>query len=193
MKALQPLNFLIRHLQPSSPRSSLPPPFPFYFARATRLSVTPSNRVFRPRQAQFHSTATSSKEAFQNNASTQNAKSTSTSTVSSPFYAVKPGDGFSSGSPKDSHDTSFDPALKDLRRCYYNLTFTCKPCDHRSTHDISKQGYHDGTVLITCPNCKNRHVISDHLKVRSLSSLLFQKVPKADPAMFVHAFIIDFL
>lgn len=49
----------------------------------------------------------------------------------------------------------------------YEMTFTCRPCRTRSTHKISKQGYHHGTVLITCPNCKNRHVISDHLKVRS--------------------------
>jgi hypothetical protein len=48
----------------------------------------------------------------------------------------------------------------------YEMTFTCKPCLTRSTHRISKQGYHHGSVLITCPECKNRHVISDHLKVR---------------------------
>lgn len=30
---------------------------------------------------------------------------------------------------------------------------------------MTKQGYHHGTVLITCPSCKNRHVISDHLKI----------------------------
>jgi hypothetical protein len=47
----------------------------------------------------------------------------------------------------------------------YDITFTCKPCSTRSTHRISKQAYHYGSVLITCPECKNRHVISDHLKV----------------------------
>lgn len=47
----------------------------------------------------------------------------------------------------------------------YKMTFTCKPCSARSTHEVSKQGYHHGSVLITCPDCKNRHVISDHLKV----------------------------
>ena len=48
----------------------------------------------------------------------------------------------------------------------YELTFTCKPCKHRSTHRVSKQGYHKGTVVITCPECSNRHIMSDHLKVR---------------------------
>lgn len=30
---------------------------------------------------------------------------------------------------------------------------------------MSKQGYHHGSVLISCPGCRNRHVISDHLGV----------------------------
>ncbi|CAO2654321.1 Nn.00g110540.m01.CDS01 [Neocucurbitaria sp. VM-36] len=48
----------------------------------------------------------------------------------------------------------------------YELTFTCNVCKTRSSHRLSKQGYHHGTVLISCPDCKNRHLISDHLKVR---------------------------
>ncbi|KAL1872293.1 hypothetical protein VTK73DRAFT_1642 [Phialemonium thermophilum] len=47
----------------------------------------------------------------------------------------------------------------------YELTFTCIPCGHRSGHSVSKQGYHHGTVLITCPSCRNRHLISDHLGI----------------------------
>jgi mitochondrial protein import protein ZIM17 len=39
------------------------------------------------------------------------------------------------------------------------------PCGERSSHKISKQGYHHGSVLITCPSCRNRHVISDHLQI----------------------------
>ena len=30
---------------------------------------------------------------------------------------------------------------------------------------MSKHGYHHGSVLIACPSCKNRHVISDHLRI----------------------------
>lgn len=47
----------------------------------------------------------------------------------------------------------------------YQLTFTCKACKTRSSHTVSKQGYHHGTVLITCSGCKARHLISDHLRV----------------------------
>ena len=67
----------------------------------------------------------------------------------------------SSGSEAQKSDT---PA--------YKITFTCKPCQTRSTHKISKQGYHNGTILITCPDCKNRHLICDHLKVSHPSSRL---------------------
>ena len=47
----------------------------------------------------------------------------------------------------------------------YELYFTCKSCKTRSSHSISKQGYHNGTVLVQCPGCNNRHLISDHLKI----------------------------
>ncbi|KAL2870987.1 DNL-type zinc finger protein [Aspergillus lucknowensis] len=47
----------------------------------------------------------------------------------------------------------------------YMLTFTCKPCGERSSHRVSKHGYHRGTVLIQCPSCSNRHIISDHLGI----------------------------
>ncbi|KAI1113360.1 DNL zinc finger-domain-containing protein [Nemania sp. NC0429] len=48
---------------------------------------------------------------------------------------------------------------------HYVLHFTCVPCGDRSSHHVSKQGYHRGSVLITCPSCRNRHVISDNLNI----------------------------
>ncbi|OAA48718.1 DNL zinc finger domain containing protein [Metarhizium rileyi] len=53
----------------------------------------------------------------------------------------------------------------EVNPAYYQLSFTCVPCGHRSHHNVSKQGYHTGSVLITCPSCRNRHVISDHLNI----------------------------
>lgn len=47
----------------------------------------------------------------------------------------------------------------------YEMRFTCKKCMTPQTHRMSKQAYHNGTVLVTCPGCKNRHLIADHLKV----------------------------
>lgn len=55
----------------------------------------------------------------------------------------------------------------------YELTFTCNVCKTRSSHRLSKQGYHHGTVLISCPDCKNRHLISDHLKVSTVKMTPF--------------------
>ena len=66
-----------------------------------------------------------------------------------------------SKSSSSSSSSSSSPASP----AYYQLSFTCVPCDHRSHHNISRQGYHHGSVLITCPNCRNRHVISDHLNI----------------------------
>lgn len=53
----------------------------------------------------------------------------------------------------------------DINPAYYQLSFTCMPCSHRSHHNVSKQGYHTGSILITCPSCRNRHVISDNLNI----------------------------
>ncbi|KAF2108289.1 DNL zinc finger-domain-containing protein [Lophiotrema nucula] len=70
-----------------------------------------------------------------------------------------PQPGVSTAAPETRLDKDQVPA--------YEMTFTCKKCDTRSSHRISKQGYHHGTVLITCPGCKNRHLMSDHLKIFS--------------------------
>lgn len=64
-----------------------------------------------------------------------------------------------------SEELSGEGDRPEVKPAYYQLSFTCIPCNYRSHHNISKQGYHKGSVLISCPNCRNRHVISDHLNI----------------------------
>jgi mitochondrial protein import protein ZIM17 len=92
-----------------------------------------------------------------------------------------PGSSFKSATSKESSRENVQNASSpspDLKRPFkipqqlegvphYRMTFTCKPCGTRSTHRISKHGYHKGTILIRCPSCKNRHLISDHLNIFS--------------------------
>ncbi|KAK6519856.1 hypothetical protein TWF506_000150 [Arthrobotrys conoides] len=76
----------------------------------------------------------------------------------------------SSASPSSTpSDTSSSPSstvsFPLAEKPSYELTFTCKKCSHRSSHKVTKQAYHKGTVLIQCPGCEVRHLIADHLKI----------------------------
>ncbi|KAI1498816.1 DNL zinc finger-domain-containing protein [Biscogniauxia marginata] len=70
----------------------------------------------------------------------------------------------SNPSSSQSSSSAQDKPRK-LLEPHYELTFTCVPCSERSTHVVSKQGYHKGSVLISCPFCRNRHIISDNLNI----------------------------
>ncbi|KAG5519551.1 hypothetical protein PMAC_001706 [Pneumocystis sp. 'macacae'] len=43
---------------------------------------------------------------------------------------------------------------------------------------MTKQAYHNGTVIIQCPQCKNRHLISDHLKIFSDKNITIEDIMK---------------
>lgn len=59
------------------------------------------------------------------------------------------------------------------------IAFTCKKCDTRSSHTMSKQAYTKGTVLIKCPGCSNRHLIADHLKIFNDNRITIEDILKA--------------
>lgn len=59
------------------------------------------------------------------------------------------------------------------------IAFTCKKCNTRSSHTMSKQAYTKGTVLIQCPGCKNRHLIADHLKIFNDENINIEDILKA--------------
>ncbi|KAJ6262593.1 hypothetical protein Dda_3404 [Drechslerella dactyloides] len=94
------------------------------------------------------------------------------SSADSPSILSPPSQNTSSTSPSStsSDDAASSPASTTAsfqlpEKPAYEMTFTCKKCNTRSTHRVSKQAYRHGTVLIQCPGCTVRHLIADHMKI----------------------------
>jgi len=43
----------------------------------------------------------------------------------------------------------------------FKIMYTCKVCEHRNSHMISRLAYNQGIVIVTCAGCNSRHLISD--------------------------------
>ena len=59
-----------------------------------------------------------------------------------------------------------------------SLTFTCtvSDCGERSTHQFTKRAYQKGVVLVQCPGCKNRYVLSQKKKTIILQTKRTQMI-----------------
>ena len=62
--------------------------------------------------------------------------------------------------------TSRSTPLLEQMEPKLSLTFTCtvSDCGERSTHQFTKRAYQKGVVLVQCPGCKNRYVLSQKKK-----------------------------
>ena len=43
----------------------------------------------------------------------------------------------------------------------FQILFTCKVCETRNSHMISRLAYQQGIVIATCPGCGSRHLLAD--------------------------------
>jgi len=45
----------------------------------------------------------------------------------------------------------------------FQISYTCKVCGHRNTHEVSRLAYRKGVVIAQCKGCFSRHWLADHL------------------------------
>lgn len=45
----------------------------------------------------------------------------------------------------------------------FKLQYTCKICDHRNSHSVSRIAYRNGVVIAFCKGCESKHLIADNL------------------------------
>mmetsp|Transcript_15787 Transcript_15787/g.29787 ORF Transcript_15787/g.29787 Transcript_15787/m.29787 type:complete len:227 (+) Transcript_15787:71-751(+) len=45
----------------------------------------------------------------------------------------------------------------------FELQYTCKVCETRNSHKVSRLAYRQGVVITVCKGCMNKHLIADNL------------------------------
>lgn len=160
MKTAQSITFFIRQLRPTARGHSILPHAP------GRIFVQPRNPLRSPTStlnnlSKPYSTRTQAHDGLLTQKTPPGASFAPNQCTTDSTSSSLP------GKPPiiENPDTKAFSASIQTQRPSYQIHFTCKPCGFRSAHEISKHGYHSGSILVTCPSCKNRHVISDHLKV----------------------------
>ncbi|KAJ4352974.1 hypothetical protein N0V95_003767 [Ascochyta clinopodiicola] len=146
------VSFLRACAHAAAPRAAWVRPAEYIPAASKRLVHTPRTSTFIRPSPILSRAALPSAARFESSSATSPQKNTSTQ------------------APETRLDREQVPS--------YELTFTCNVCKTRSSHRLSKQGYHKGTILIACPDCKNRHLISDHLKIFSDKSVTIEDLMK---------------
>ncbi|RAH83637.1 zf-DNL-domain-containing protein [Aspergillus japonicus CBS 114.51] len=166
MRSIQSLSHGLRALtQRSLPRAAaISTPSPSFASASSRPFTHLTPRSPRPPQTLPRPTITTLLSARH--------KSTTTTTPSQSTEESSNSSSDSNHTLTDRHSSAATDAahaeqnrLRREQEPAYQITFTCKPCGGRSSHRMSKHGYHRGTVLIQCPTCSNRHVIADHLNI----------------------------
>ncbi|CAJ1334334.1 unnamed protein product [Effrenium voratum] len=64
-------------------------------------------------------------------------------------------------SPLSSQETTGSVPLARVAPRKFRILFTCKVCETRNSHMISRLAYQQGIVIATCPGCGNRHLLAD--------------------------------
>jgi hypothetical protein len=172
MKTAQSLGFLIRQLRPAT-RST--PKRNTLFHHHSRHVALPQHSKLLPAASTSYCLSTPYSTISRTEGSLPTKQTPPGTSFTTNKYLADVAPPSSQGEPAiiERHVTKAFAAKFDIQRPSYQIHFTCRPCGFRSAHEISKHGYHSGSILVTCPECRNRHIICDHLKVCMSFRLFF--------------------